>query len=168
MNETMRSCELRLPYPPAETQGKNLYYASLLTNDFAGIVSEMSAVTAYVFQHLATPNKKIADVLECISIVEMRHLGFIATLINAFGGKPRFAVQSGAKCCFWSAQSISYETNPRCYLKENIANERAAIANYKTRIKQISDSKVQALLSRIIQDEEHHIGLFTALLEEFY
>jgi bacterioferritin len=168
MNESTIGCALRLPYPPTETQGKNLYYAALLTNDYAGIVSEMSAVTTYAFQQLVTPNKKIHDVLACISAVEMRHLGLIGGLIEAFGGKPRFAVHMGGKCSFWNAQSISYEANPRCYLKENIANERAAITNYRTRIRQIADSKAQALLSRIILDEELHIGLFAALLEEFY
>lgn len=168
MNEHMSNCELPVPYPSVQTAGKNLYYASLLTNDYAGVVSEMSAVTGYMYQHFITSNAKIAHMLKCISIVEMRHLSFIGELITAFGGNPRIAVQSGCKSTYWNAQYISYETNPKCYLKENIANERAAIANYNIRMNQISDSFAKALLERIILDEENHIRLFSALLDEFY
>jgi len=164
----MMSCELTIPYPTVQTNGKNLYYASLLTNDYAGIVSEMSAVSVYIFQNIVTTNQRIADTLKCISLVEMRHFGYIGKLIEAFGGNPRLAVQSGCKCIFWNSQYLSYETNSKCYLKENIACEKAAIANYKTRITQISDKNVQVLLERIIMDEENHIRLFEALLEEFY
>ncbi len=168
MNENLRSCELPIPYPMLKTDGKNLYYASLLTNDYAGAVSEMSAVSAYIFQRLLTHNQKISETLRCISLVEMRHLGFIGKLISDYGGNPRFAVQSGSRSTYWNAQYINYETNPKCYLKENISNEKLAIASYNNRINQISDRPVQELLKRIILDEENHIRLFTDLLEEFY
>ena len=166
MNENMMSCELPIPYPPVKTDGKNLYYASLLTNDYAGVISEMSAVSVYIFQNIVTTNQRISDTLKCISIVEMRHFGYIGKLIEAFGGNPRIAVQSGCKCSFWNSQYLSYETNPKCYLKENIASEKAAIVNYKTRLNQISDKSVRELLERIIMDEENHIRLFEALLTE--
>jgi bacterioferritin len=168
MSDCLRRCELNIPYPPAKTGGKNLFYASLLTNDYAGTVSEMSAVSKYVFQHIVTANKKIADTLSCISIVEMRHLEYLGELIHNFGGNPRIAIQSGCNTAFWNAQYISYDTDPRSYLRENIANERAAIASYNTRINQINDIYVRKLLERIILDEENHIRLFHALLEEFF
>ncbi|MEA4894546.1 MAG: ferritin family protein [Oscillospiraceae bacterium] len=168
MDGTKMSCELSIPYPPVRTDGKNLYFASLLTNDYAGTVSEMSAVTAYSFQHLVTYNQKISETVRCISIVEMRHFEMIGRLITQFGGNPRVAVQSGCKCAFWSAQYVSYESNPKLYLKDNITNEKAAIASYYNRINQISDRTAQELLKRIILDEENHIRLFNELIEEFY
>ena len=168
MNEHMSGCELSIPYPPLQIDRKNLYYASLLTNDYAGVVSEMSAVTGYLFQHLIAAIPEISDTIRCISHIEMRHLGFIGELINLLGGKPRFAVQSGCKSAFWNAQFISYETNPKYFLKENIANEKAAIENYYIRTNQINDRSVQSVLNRIIQDEENHIRIFNALLEKFY
>lgn len=168
MNEHGFECELATPYPPLQIEEKNLYYASLLTNDFAGVVSEMSAITGYVFQSLVTANPKISSMVHCISIIEMRHLRYIGELIELLGGKPRLAVQSGCKGSFWNAQYLSYETNPKYFLKENIANEKAAIANYYIRISQIGDKFVQSILNRIILDEENHIRLFNALLDEFY
>ena len=168
MNEHRHGCELDIPYPPIQVDVKNLYYASLLTNDYAGVISEMSAVTVYVFQSLITSNKNIADTIRCISRVEMRHLGFIGELIELLGGKPRYAVQSGCKSSFWNAQFISYEANPKYFLKENIASEKAAINNYSIRINQINDKSVQAVLGRIILDEENRIRIFNALIDEFY
>jgi len=168
MNEHIIGCELQLPYPPVKTDGKNLYYASLLTNDFGGVVSEMSTSLAYVFQSFVTANTKVSDTIKCIALVEMRHLGLIGELINAYGGNPRYAVQSGSKCNFWNAQYIGYETNPKLYLKENIVNEKASIANYNIRINQISDRSVHDLLARIILDEENHVNILNGLLEEFY
>ncbi|MBP8641167.1 MAG: hypothetical protein KBI01_09790 [Oscillospiraceae bacterium] len=168
MNEQMYGCELDVPYPPVQVSGKNLYYASLLTNDYAGVVSEMSAVMGYVFQSLVSNNQIISATINCISIVEMRHLRYIGELIELLGGKPRFAVQSGCKSSFWEGQFISYEANPKYYLKENIANEKTAIANYSLRIKQINDNFVQSILNRIIMDEENHIRIFNALLDAFY
>lgn len=168
MNDCIRCCELNIPYPQVLTGGKNLFYASLLTNDYAGTVSEMSAVTQYIFQHIVTANRKIADTVKCISLVEMRHLEIISEIIHDFGGNPRFAVQYGCNAAFWSAQYIGYDTDPRSYLKENIANENAAIASYNTRISQINDIYVQKILERIILDEQNHIRLFSSLLQEFY
>lgn len=168
MSDYMKSCELNIPYPPVKTGGKNLFFASLLTNDYAGAISEMSAVSKYMFQRIVTSNKKIADTLNCISIVEMRHMEFLGEIIRDFGGNPRLAVQSGCNTAFWNAQYVCYDTDPRTYLKDNIANERAAIASYNTRIKQINDISVQKVLERIILDEEKHIKLFNALLDEYF
>jgi len=167
MSDNMRNCELNIPYPVVKTEGKNLYFAALLTNDYAGVISEMSAVTKYVYQQIVTSNKKIADTIGCISIVEMRHMEILGEIIRDFGGNPRLAVQSGCSPVFWNAQNIGYDTNPRTYLKDNIANEKAAIASYNNRINQINDIYVKKVLERIILDENNHILQFCTLIEEY-
>jgi len=166
MIEHAISCYLPKPYPHVKTESKNMYYASLLTSDFAGTISEMSAVSMYTYQQIISSTPKISDTLSCISKVEMHHMEILGELISILGGNPRIAVQSGSNCIFWSAQYISYETNPKIFLKENISAEMATIANYKTRISQITDPYIQDILARIIMDEEYHIELFRALLDE--
>lgn len=37
-----------LPYPPVQVEGKNQVYANLLSIDYCGAVSEMSAITQYI------------------------------------------------------------------------------------------------------------------------
>lgn len=160
------NCRLDIPYPEVRTEGKNASYAALLSNDFAGQVSEMSAVSQYIYQHLVTPDEKISETVECISIVEMRHFEMIGKLIYQLGGNPLIASQNNCTVRFWTAQYINYCADARCYLKINIENEEKAIANYLKRIKQINDTYIRAVLERIILDEEYHIKIFSQLLNE--
>lgn len=161
----MERCELSIPYPPIRVSGKNQYFAALLTNDYAGIVSELSAVTTYSFQRFISKSEGLEETLRCISIVEMRHLAILGRLIALLGGNPRFAVQSGSNCIFWNAQNICYESKPRLYLRQNIITEQVAIDSYRLRLRQINDPHIRAIIQRIILDEERHIELFSTLLE---
>ena len=164
----MEGCELSIPYPPIQVSGKSQYFAALLTNDYAGVVSELSAATTYSFQRFVSKGEGLGETLHCISIVEMRHLAILGRLVALLGGNPRFAVQSGTNCIFWNAQNICYENRPRLYLKQNITTEQAAIDSYRLRLRQISDPHIRAIIERIILDEERHIELFSALLNEYH
>ena len=159
-------CNLSVPYPPIKTNGKNMYYASLLTSDFAGTTSEMSAFSEYTYQQIISSKPKVSNILHGISKIELYHMQTLGELIILLGGNPRLAVQSGCNCIFWNAQNISYESNPKIFLKDNISAEKATIANYRTRINQINDINVKRILERIILDEEHHVKLFSILLKE--
>ncbi|NCC68779.1 MAG: bacterioferritin [Clostridia bacterium] len=165
MNEAY-NCYLDIPYPTVTTQGRNTAYAALLSNDLAGQVSEMTAVTQYIFQHVISVNEKISKVMQCISIVEMRHYEFLSELIRDFGGNPKIAVQNGCSQVFWNAQYVDYCCDPKIFLKNNITAETAAITNYTRRIGQICDNSARAVLERIILDEEHHRKIFYELLAE--
>lgn len=165
MNE-QNKISLDLPYPPAKADGYNLYFASLLTNDFAGPVSEFSAISDYTFQSFVAGNQQVASLVAGIARIEMQHLQLIGQLIVSLGGNPRFAVQSGCKTNFWNGRLTNYCTMPRDFLHKDIANERAAIENYRRRLEQIADSGVHAVLERIILDEEHHIVLYGQMLAE--
>ena len=48
----------------------------------------------------------------------------------------------------------------------DIEGERAAIKQYKMHIGKIDDEYVNAVLARIIKDEEYHILLLQSLLDE--
>lgn len=159
-------CRLDVPYPEVAVEGRNISYAALLTNDLAGQVSEMTAVTQYVYQHMITMNERISETLMCISIVEMKHLEMIGEMIFDLGGNPEYAVRTGRGSYFWNARYVDYDQDPKRYLKINIAGEQAAIANYRKRIEQINDQYVRAVLERIILDEKYHIDIFGDLLAE--
>ncbi len=158
-------CKLNLPYPEVKTEGKNLHYAALLTEDLAGRISELSAVNQYTFQFITEKNKVICETVKCISMVEMHHLSIISKLICCFGGVPRYAKQCGCDLYFWNGRFVSYECTAANYLKSNISSERLTIDNYTKRISQINDKCAQKCLERIIKDEEHHIKLFEDLLK---
>ncbi len=162
-------CVLNIPYPPAEVKEKNPYYARLLLNNYAGQNGEMTAITLYLYQHLITEKcyEELSDSLECISIVEMRHLEMLGELISKLGGNPLFRTQNQGRSIYWSGKFVSEIQDPRRFLMKNIEAENIAIRDYKTRVCQINDPLVQNLLERIIKDEEHHITIFRRYLDEF-
>lgn len=157
---------LDIPYPTVTTEGRNAAYAAILTNDLAGQISEMTAVTQYLYQSVMSANQKISKAMECIARVEMRHLEYISELIRDFGGTPKVAVQNGCSLIFWNAQYVDYCSDPRIFLKNNIAAETGAITNYTKRIGQICDNLACAVLERIILDEENHRRIFYELLAD--
>ena len=65
-----------LPYPPIKVQGTNPAHASLLSIDYCGAVSEMSAIAQYINNEnrLAGVKCPIAKTLLGIAIAEMMHL----------------------------------------------------------------------------------------------
>ncbi len=158
-------CMLNLPYPPVKTSCRNLRYAALLSEAYAGQMSEMTDITRYLFQHFVCCDEKIADTVKCIARVEMHHMEILGELIYQLGGCPKIGAQTGGGFCFWSGQYPNYETNPERFLKNNIAVERRAVAAYTSLIEQICDDDIRCILERIIKDEEHHIKLFCELLE---
>lgn len=48
----------------------------------------------------------------------------------------------------------------------DIESEKAAINQYRTHIKMINDGSINAVLERIIKDEEYHILLLQNLLKD--
>ncbi len=160
------NCELNIAYPPVKTEGRNLRYAAILSQDFAGVVSEMTAITQYLYQHLiiSSSNKELASALECIAVVEMHHLEMIGELITDLGGDPQFRVMGGKNRAYWSGRYPLYLQNPRRFLMENIKAEQQAIRTYRVNISQIDDMFVKKVLERIILDEENHIKIFEGFL----
>lgn len=159
-------CQLDIPYPEVMVEGRNSSYAAMLSYDLAGQVSELSAVTQYVYQHMITSNESVSEAVRCISMVEMHHYEMIGRLIYELGGNPKLAVNNGCGNYFWNAQYVDYTPYPRRFLKINIEAEQKAIDNYRKNIEQINDKYVRAILDRIIMDEKHHIDIFNGLLEE--
>ncbi len=159
------NCVLNTPYPPIKTSCRNLHYAALLSEVFAGQLSEVTAVNQYLFQHFVSCDQQVGDTMKCVAKVEMHHMDILGELITQLGGCPKLAAQSGCNNRFWNGQFLCYDTNPVCFLKNNIAAEKAAIAAYTSLIDRICDDDIRQILERIIKDEEHHIKIFTELLE---
>jgi rubrerythrin len=78
------------PYPPIRVERPNPRYARILQEDFAGTVSEMTAITQYLYHHfdMEPVLREVAELLEEISIVEMTHFEMLGELIKMLGGDP--------------------------------------------------------------------------------
>lgn len=154
------------PYPEIRVMAQNQAYANLLLEDYAGRVSETTAIMQYVFHHMHMARipgwEEVAEMEEKVSIVEMYHLEILGKLILLLGGNPRYW---DCHQQFWNASFVDYQDfDPCAQLRADIQAEQTAIQNYRMRIQEIQDPYIQAILERIIKDEEHHLKLFREAL----
>jgi bacterioferritin len=156
-----RRCALPEPYPEPEVIAPNLYYAQLLLEDYTGAVSELTAINQYIYHYFTFNHfKDLAELEECISIIEMKHLELLAETIRLLGMAPEFRVLTSNLPVYWSAAYVYYGIEISDKLDADIAAEIQAINNYRFHQQLINDPCIKQLLERIIMDEEHHLKLF--------
>lgn len=159
-----------LPYPAIEVSEKNPAYANLLSMDYCGPVSEMSAITQYINNEnrLSCEGCALAKTLLGIAIAEMIHLQKLGEIIFLLGGPVDFvARQNNGRKKMWTPEYLTIPVEAKRMILADIESEKAAINQYSNHIKMIRDNKINAVLARIIKDEEYHIILLQALLKEF-
>lgn len=158
-----------LPYPAIQVKEKNLAYANLLSFDYCGSVSEMSAITQYINNEnrLSFAHCLMAKTILGIAMAEMMHLQKLGELIVLLGGNVDFvAKQSNGRKKMWTPEYLTIPEHASKMLQADIEAERAAINQYIQHIKMIQDPYVTAVLARIIKDEEYHIMILQTLLKD--
>lgn len=159
---------MELPYPPIQVWGRNQTYADLLSMDYCGSVSELSAITQYINNEnrLSCEKCTFAKVILGIAMAEMMHLQKLGELIYLLGGCVDFtARQCGRTPRMWTPEYLTLPENAKKMIMADIESERAAIDQYRAHMAIIRDSCVNAVLDRIIKDEEYHILTLQALGE---
>ncbi|HWR23985.1 MAG TPA: hypothetical protein VN366_10985 [Feifaniaceae bacterium] len=151
---------LNLPYPEVSGEADPDAVA-LLLEDYAGIISEMTASNQYMYQYflLVENNYSFAEAIKCIAATETWHRELLGRAIVRLGGTPIFAATN----TYWCSNYVSYDQDPQRMLLANINIEFATIYNYRWHIQLIPNESVKQLLERIILDEELHIRLFSEM-----
>lgn len=153
---------LPFPYPPLKVQEPNQFYANLLTVDYCGSVSELTAITQYIHGEscMCCDHCAQARTLIGIAMAEMIHLQKLGELILLLGGRIDYSVPTrSGKPQLWTPGYVEFAGSLSGILSANIEAEKAAISQYEQHMKMIEDNCVNAVLSRIVQDEEYHIML---------
>ena len=165
----VRPILMDLPYPLVQVECRNQAYANLLSIDYCGSVSELTAITQYINNEnrLFCEKCQTAQTLLGIAMAEMMHLQKLGELINLLGGNIDYvAKQRNGQQKLWTPAYLNIPGNARQMLLADIEAEKAAINQYAAHIKMIKDDCVNAVLARIIKDEEYHIMLLKELLME--
>ena len=150
------------PYPEV-AGGNDPATVALLKEDYAGAVSELTAILLYVFQNITAINDKAySNAVLQISKVEMKHLDLLGDAIQTLGGSPDF--HDGRQ--FWQAGYVNYATSVEEMLRTDIISETQAIGNYRKHAAQTRNASVRNLLLRIIEDETLHLRYFTEKLAQ--
>ncbi len=158
-----------LPYPEIQVRAKNQTYANLLSADYCGATSEMSAITQYINNEnrLSCEKCPLAKTILGIAMAEMMHLQKLGEMIFLLGGRVDFvAKQQNGRNVMWTPGFLSLSENARKMILADIEAEKAAISQYRMHIKVIRDDCVNRVLERIIMDEEYHIMILQVLLRE--
>lgn len=161
-------CSVNQPYPLIKVERQNKEYAYLLLNDYAGIVSELSSIVQYSYQHFLkfNVNAEVAQTLAAIAKVEMHHLELLGKTIKLLGIEPKFIYAEDKELKFWNSSFVDYKPDIVEMLENDILIEEQAIKNYQKDLTLIKDKYIIELLKRIILDEEKHIECFTILLHK--
>lgn len=156
-------------YPPIKVVAKNEEYAELLLDCFSGNDSEMTAVCQYSYH--ARNNKpyddEIAACIEKIANVEMLHLQILSDLIFMLGGYPVYRSSNKADTGYWSGRHVCYGRSLLEQLQSDLELEYRQIKGYHTLIYLIEDPFIQAILQRMILDEQVHVVLFKKLMKQY-
>ena len=144
------------PYP--EVKGNHdPATVAMLKNDYAGLVSELTAITQYIFQNNSSDDETFANAMLQIAISEMQHLDLLGDAIHTLGGTTEF---TDGNHRFWTAANVNYANDRAGMLRANIQAEQAAIANYERHAAATSNESVRRLLLRIADDERLHLKFF--------
>lgn len=173
-NSTVDGCSFRdvqpvmmdLSYPAIQVREKNQDYANILSFDYCGAVSEMSAITQYINNEnrLSCTKCELAGTILGIAMAEMIHMQKLGQLIWLLGGNIDFyARHRGNKPQLWTPEYLDIPQDTRKMLQADIEAEKAAINQYRMHMRAIRDDYVNAVLARIIKDEEYHIMMLQAL-----
>ena len=161
--------QVNKPYPKVEVEKENKEYAYLLLEDYAGVISEDTAIHQYSYQHFDQFNidTEFSEALSRIAMTEMKHLNLLGKTIKLLGVDPKFIfVEKNENCPkYWKSNFVNYTTNLKAMLIDDIKIEKEAIKAYQKHIQMIDDRYIKQLLERIIEDEEQHIKCFNELLE---
>lgn len=158
-----------LPYPPIQVREKNQKYANILSFDYCGSVSELSAILQYINNENRMSCEKcdMAKTILGIAMAEMIHMQKLGQMIFLLGGTVDFSARHrDGKQELWTPEYLDIPQNVQKMLMEDIKAEKAAINQYRIHMRMIGDPYVNAVLARIIKDEEYHIMMLQMLLKE--
>lgn len=157
------------PYPEIKVKEKNIYYAALLQDDYAGKVSEFGAISQYLYHHFWFVHKypELAELLEEIALAEMHHMEMLAEAIILLGGDPRIGGTYSTACNYWCGNLVYYGCNVVDRLESDIKSEIDAIDQYNYHADLIDDPHIKKLIKRIVQDEEEHLKAFKKALKKY-
>ncbi len=151
-------------YPEVTITSPNKNWANILQNLYCDCNSETEAVLGYTYQYYITKQmeKDIAEILEKISITEMKHHELLGDTIVKLGGVPYYV---NSRNMPFRITCINPARNLKQILQNDIKDEEIAIKNYERAITLIDNDSIKDLLKRIIEDEKVHIKTLQQMFE---
>ncbi len=120
-----------------------------------GIEHEYTVILQYLLHSYMTPNEDVKKEMDDQAINEMQHLGWLSEKMVGKKGSPRI-----------EHTKVDKSTKTADMLRADIKIEKKVAAEYDRASKEIEDSSLKELLTRIRDHELYHVDVFSDLLKE--
>ena len=157
-----------LPYPSTDTLTKDVKSGQIISFAYATLRGELTATLQYVYHHFyfGEIEQTDAEILMAIAKAEMIHIDILGTAMLKLGVSPKY-VQVPNSCNYYSTCTVSQSTTPQKMLMDDIQGELNAIADYQKMLFILKNEQVEAIIQRIILDEQLHLEKLKEMLTKY-
>ena len=155
-----------LPYTTVD-KTTDIRSGQILSFAYATLNGEIANVLQYSFQSYILDDKfaQTADTLKSIALAEMKHTEIIAKAMYNLGVTPLYTRFPNSRNYF-DTSCVSQSVNIQKMLMDDLKGELQAITEYKKMLCLLQNDQVQALVERIILDEQLHVETLKTLMEQ--
>ena len=157
-----------LPYPSTDTLTKDVRSGQIISFAYATLHGEITATLQYVYHHFyfGEIDEQIAEILMSIAEAEMIHINILGKAMLKLGVTPRY-VQMPNSNNFYNTSAVSCSKTPQKMIMDDIQGELNAIADYQKMLFVLKNEQVEAIIQRIILDEQLHLEKLKELLSKY-
>ena len=157
-----------LPYPSTDTLTTDVRSGQIISFAYATLRGEITATLQYVYHHFyfGEIDENDAEILMAIAKAEMIHIDILGTAMLKLGVSPRY-VQVPNTNNFYNTSTVSCSTTPQKMIMDDIKGEMNAIADYQKMLFILKNEQVEAIIQRIILDEELHLEKLKEMLKKY-
>ena len=157
-----------LPYPSTETLTKDVRSGQIISFAYATLHGELTAILQYVYHHFyfGEIEENDSEILMAIAKAEMMHLDILGKAMLKLGVTPKY-VQMPNTNNFYNTCTVSQSKTPQKMLMDDIQGELNAIADYQKMLFILKNEQVEAIIQRIILDEQLHLEKLKEMLSKY-
>ena len=157
-----------LPYPSTDTLTKDVRSGQIISFAYATLRGELTATLQYVYHHFYFDEieKTDAEILMAIAKAEMIHIDILGTAMLKLGVSPRY-VQMPNTNNFYNTSTVSQSKTAQKMIMDDIQGELNAIADYQKMLFILKNEQVEAIIQRIILDEQLHLEKLKEMLTKY-
>ena len=157
-----------LPYPSIDTLTKDIRSGNIISFAYATLKGELTATLQYVYHHFffGKIDETDSEILMAIAKAEMMHIDILGKTMLQLGVNPRY-VQCPNSNAYFNTSTVSQSTSAQKMIMDDIQGEMTAIADYQKMLFVLKNEQVQAIIHRIILDEQLHLEKLKEMLEKY-
>ena len=156
-----------LPYPSTDALTTDVRSGQIISFAYATLNGEVTATLQYAYHNfvLSATHPEIAETLLSIAVAEMHHISLLGKAMCRLRITPLYTQYPNSKN-YYNTSCVSQSVTPTKILMDNLKGELNAISEYRKMLLVLNNEQVEALIERIILDEQLHVETLKNLMEK--